>query len=797
MRFATLILFMLPAAAAANPPVASYIFPAGGQRGTRVDVRVGGLFLHHQCGFEMLGPGVTAPSQLKRTTTLWFEGPMLPLPDSQRQEDYPKDMAGQITLAPDAAPGVRFWRLWTSQGATPSMKFMVGELPEIVENEIDGDPIPVKITLPVTINGRIFPRENIDIWTFQAVKGQSVRCEIQAARLGSPLDARLEIYDDRGRKIAENDDYYGPDPVITFTPPETGEYQVRVQDTQAQGGQAYVYRLTVTAEPFVERIFPLGARRGGSAEFETFGQHVPGKMTVAVPGNAASDFAHSFTVAGKRTNSVPIDVDDLPEFRQPQTVAIAFPAMLNGRIDQPGKIDTWKWHGKKGETWEFELRAARLGSRLDAVINIADDQEKVLARAEANPLDPTLRFQVPGDGDYVVQIQDRFHSRGGPDFAYRLHVAAPPTAPDFRLWLGGDAVTVLRNNTKVPARLKINAERLGGFKDPIPLEIPGLPKDVTFTPTTISANQASADLVFKAGEGAKIAVHHLTIIGKARVGRTNVFPWPGGTGHVVERRARMGQTSGTSERNAAAQTFLPAMADKNFYPTDLLLAVALPTPFVIKGEYDMGFAPRGGINRRKYKIERNGFEGPIEVSLADRQARHLQGVEGPTIIVPAGATEFTYSAYMPPWMETGRTSRTCVMGVGVIKEPDGSEHRVAFSSVNQNEQLVAVVGPGKLALDAERLSFTAQPGKSFAVPVRIKRGQMIEGPVELELIVPPHVKGLSASKIIIAAKQDRGGLIVQCAEQLRGPFNMPIIVRATLMHNGDPLVDEVKIDVQP
>ncbi len=45
----------------ANPPVASYIFPAGGQRGTHVAVRVGGLFLHGECGFEMLGGGVSAP----------------------------------------------------------------------------------------------------------------------------------------------------------------------------------------------------------------------------------------------------------------------------------------------------------------------------------------------------------------------------------------------------------------------------------------------------------------------------------------------------------------------------------------------------------------------------------------------------------------------------------------------------------------------------------------------------------------------------------------------------------------
>src|SRR5215470_11367651 len=112
-RYSLLLLLLAPTFAAANPPVASYIFPAGAQRGAKVNVRVGGLFLYEKCGFEMTGPGVTAPNHLTRTKTTWFEGPILPLPDSQRQEDYPKDMAGAIAIATDAPLGVRTWRLWT------------------------------------------------------------------------------------------------------------------------------------------------------------------------------------------------------------------------------------------------------------------------------------------------------------------------------------------------------------------------------------------------------------------------------------------------------------------------------------------------------------------------------------------------------------------------------------------------------------------------------------------------------------------------------------------------------------
>src|SRR5689334_656165 len=107
ISMAAFIGLTLPANLFADPPVASYIFPAGGRRGATVDVRVGGLNLHKTCRFDLLGPGVTATSQLQRMQTLWLEGPVLPLPDSQQAEDYPRDMAGQIRIAADAPLGVR------------------------------------------------------------------------------------------------------------------------------------------------------------------------------------------------------------------------------------------------------------------------------------------------------------------------------------------------------------------------------------------------------------------------------------------------------------------------------------------------------------------------------------------------------------------------------------------------------------------------------------------------------------------------------------------------------------------
>src|SRR6478736_1016986 len=116
----------------ADPPQATYLFPAGGQRGTTVKFHSGGLYLNQSCSLEMIGRGVDASPVVRRVESPWFEGPVLPLPESQRQEDYPRAMAGTATIASDAQLGDRHVILRTAQGVTNPLRFVVGSLPEVI-----------------------------------------------------------------------------------------------------------------------------------------------------------------------------------------------------------------------------------------------------------------------------------------------------------------------------------------------------------------------------------------------------------------------------------------------------------------------------------------------------------------------------------------------------------------------------------------------------------------------------------------------------------------------------------------
>lgn len=758
-------------AAHADEPAVSYIFPAGGQRGASVSFRVGGMYLHEGAQFEMLGPGVVASPRISPVETVWFEGPIVPLPASQQKEDYPKDYAGKVSIAADAPLGPRYWRVATSQGATPSRKFVVGDLPEVVEQETDGEPLPVNVTLPVTINGRIFPREDVDEWSFTAKQGDFVCAETMSARLGYPLRPRLVLVDAGGRPLAEDFGSLDADARVCATMPADGTYRVRIHDVKFSGLQDYVYRLTLTNAPRVDWVYPLGGRRGTKVSLELAGPGVSGeKAEVAIPSDAAECYAATVDSLSLASGGLRLETSDLAESLEtepnedPASVPlVTSPVVCNGRIAAPGDKDCWAFNLGQGDVLELDVHAARLGSPLDSVIVILDGEGKEVARADDQPnnqTDARLLFTAPKEGRYVARIEERFASRGGPAFAYRLHVAPPQ--PDFRLTFATDAVTLYRG---AKAKLRVAAQRLGAFTGPIKLAVEGLPPGVAVDKAEIGANQPQADLSLTAAADAKITTSRLRVIGTAEIG-----------GKTRSEKALLPSPRGE----------VPV--------DDLLLAVSIPTPFKVVGTYDITFVPRGSVLKRQYGIERNGFIGPLEVRLADRQTRHLQGVSGQTIVVPPEATTCAYQVYLPPWMELGRTSRSVVMAVGVIIDSDGSRHTVSFTSQNQNEQIVALVGPGELSLQTERSSFVAAPESTSRVPFRVLRGKSLSGQVSIELIVPPHIQGISADTVTLAAGDEQGALELRFTREF-GPFNMPFTLRATMHGDERPIVAETKIEL--
>jgi hypothetical protein len=115
----------------------------------------------------------------------------------------------KLTLPPaNAKPGT--YQITAKKGklvSNPS-PFLISSQPERQEKEPNNSMTqPQTVSLPLTVNGRIDHKDDIDIFRFTGKKDQKIVAEIHARRLGSPLDSMLKITRADGQVLALNDDH--------------------------------------------------------------------------------------------------------------------------------------------------------------------------------------------------------------------------------------------------------------------------------------------------------------------------------------------------------------------------------------------------------------------------------------------------------------------------------------------------------------------------------------------------------------------------------------------------------------
>ena len=761
----------------AEAPTANYSFPAGGQRGTTVAARLGGCNLHDS---PRLLRSSRSPIQVERLLpidVLWFEGPLIPQPASQQKEDYPRDFSTPITIAPAMSLGTSTWRLATSQGVTPPLGFVVGDFAEVVEDEAEGATPAVQVALPITINGRIFPREDIDAWCFSAKAGEIVTCSVATSSFGSPLEARLEVRDSAGRSVGEQLPEGAATPALKFTATVDGLYEVRIHDIAFRGLQDFVYRLTVTAGSCLDGAYPLGGRRGTKTLLRLSGVNLLQPEAEFTLPSEGSEFIWRIEDKKSVWGEVKLDVDDfdnLLEVEPNDRISHPFtiPIVLNGRIQQPGDVDVWRFNAAKGIEYQFETRAARLGSPLDSVLELTDASGKLFVEADdssAGQTDARLRFTAPADGEYLLRVRDRLASRGGSRFAYRVRVTSTEQ-PNFNLSLVSDFTNLERGKS---ASVKVLIDRGPGFREPVTIEVEGLPPGVTLaspSPLVIAPNQNDVQVQFQADDAARIMAIPLKIIGRSAHGTMELL------------------------RTASVSENVPLAAGDTAH----WLAVTLPTPFKFVGIFETKFIPRGAVFVRKYRVERNGFEGPLVVQLADRQGRHLQGVTASPITIPSGQNDFEFAVTLPPLMEIGRTCRSTLVVSGVVSDPDSTLHTVSYSSNDQNNQMIALVDPGRLAIQLSRTTCSTTAGQRIELPFRLQRDRGMTNSVALDLVVPKGCRGVTAAPLEILAGESSGTLQINVDASAKGFDLRPLTIRATTRdERGLPVTAETALVLAP
>jgi hypothetical protein len=152
----------------------------------------------------------------------------------------------RVPLRVPATPGIQEVQLDLGGVKTNPTAFIVSTLPQVLEQEPNDTPEQAtRVTIPCGINGRIGAKRDLDHFTFTASKGRAIRFEVKARRFGtllrSSLDSVLDVLTPKGSVLASNDDTFGKDAALVFTPPADGDYILRIRDLNNKGADTAVY----------------------------------------------------------------------------------------------------------------------------------------------------------------------------------------------------------------------------------------------------------------------------------------------------------------------------------------------------------------------------------------------------------------------------------------------------------------------------------------------------------------------------------------------------------------------------
>ncbi len=260
------------------------------------------------------------------------------------------NLDGAVLTPPprDAKPGIH-WIAARKDGLLSNrVPFVLDTLPECFEKEPNNDPAHAqKVKLPVIINGRIDRPDDWDVFQLTGHAGETIVAEVTARRLDSPLDSVLKLTDASGKLLALNDDHedveagldtHDADSYLSVKLPADGTYYVHLGDTACQGGEAYAYRLRLSAPrpDFALRVVPssISLRSKGAAAVTVYairkdGFAGPIKVDLKDPSPGFSSFS---TWLSPTQTVVRLTVKtDLVDTKQPVTLAFEGRAKIEGR----------------------------------------------------------------------------------------------------------------------------------------------------------------------------------------------------------------------------------------------------------------------------------------------------------------------------------------------------------------------------------------------------------------------------------------------------------------------------------
>lgn len=742
---------------------------------------------------------------------------MLPAPPAagKKPPTGPPPLLFKIQVPAQTPLGWLDLRLVNKWGVSNPLPVQITKIPEMAEQEPNNDVSQAqRLPFNVTVNGVIAAGSDVDYFVFTGIKGQNVVVRCLATSIGSPLDAAVELYAASGKRLAASHHYRGGDAVLSHRLPHDGDYFVRVHNFAYLPGSAkHSYQLTVSTAPWLDAVFPPMVEPGRPNKLTLLGRNLPGGKvdpTLSLDGAALEKVEVTLNVPAQPelfqsplplnpAVFVPADLEWIeyaldgaagpsvshllglakaPVVRasgdnhSPQHAQeVSLPCEIAGRFAGPREQHWYSFTARKGDIWEIDLLAERIGSPVDLFFVLRDARfEKVLTQQDdkAPSVDPPrYQFVVPADGTYQLMIGSHASAAPvDPRQVYRLTLRREQ--PGYKLLaVHPPGVGTMRQGSS--ETLQVLITRWGDWNGDIKLTAENLPPGVACPPQTVGPNVKQALLVFTAATDAPLWTGAVRIKGSAQIG-----------GKTVTQLAQ-GATSPTA------------------YTRNIVLAVRDSGPFTLSAAADKTMLLQGDVVKLsiaaikrwedvKTPVQLSGLNLPAGISLAGKPPvltladKAAQGEV--TLLCKADMQPGTYTVLLQ-----GQTQ------VPFSKTPSAKPANVAVKLAST--PLTITVLPSKVATPTVTPPTpSVKIGKETEIVVKVKRLYDYSGPIKIQLVIPDSIKGLAGQEAIIPAGMDQVKLVLKADPTISAGPRPGLVVRlVAALPQGFQATQEVKLTV--
>jgi len=409
----------------------------------------------------------------------------------------------EITVSDRAYPGVLWLRAKDATSSSDLVPLLISNVPCQTESEPNQKWTESNaITLPVCICGRLEKSGDLDSYRLSAKKGERIVVSLTGNRiLASPMDAVLQISDDRGNVLFQEDDTRGLDPSIHFESPEEGEYLIRVfafpetpNSTIGYSGAAnYVYSLNVaSAESSIEHYLPLhqfslasetdNANSSTPSAFAPFGWNSfsESQVLISVATEVSPRTAHCDAKVGWQwipeimlpvgsVGANPCIIEKQGGATTQSDALHEVPFSYSGHIREAKEVDTVRFRAQAEKRYRASIDSKRLGYPIDTSLSIVSAQDgSVVAKNDdqsRNDYDSAVSFSTKEDAILEVKISDAVDGHG-PHHAYSLVVQE--IRPSFTLSVPAQRFSI-ESGKEIEVAITVN--RLDGFDKPIEVSL--------------------------------------------------------------------------------------------------------------------------------------------------------------------------------------------------------------------------------------------------------------------------------------------------------------------------------------